>query len=44
MESCINDPMAVILTLAVTQFLTSGALPSWLAVAVEVPRNWRSAG
>ena len=35
-ESCINDPMAVILTLAVTAYLTSGAVPVWWVVGLEV--------
>ncbi len=36
-ESCINDPMAVILTLTVTDFLVAGGVPSWWKVCVEVP-------
>lgn len=36
MESCLNDPMAVILTVAVVEALGSGAMPGW-TVALAVP-------
>lgn len=36
-ESCINDPMAVILTLAVTDYLMANDRPGWWAIAIDVP-------